>query len=101
MVMQVRGNGAPDGQCVAYAKYLQDGLNFPTKRITWTATCNEPVPKTVRHQVLSYTVGKEVWFVSNDWPDPRWVGNEGDSWEQLIKQWYTPSWVTVSGIVVE
>lgn len=99
--MANRGSGAPDGQCAQYAKELQKKLDFPTSRITWTARCNDPLPKVVRHQVLSYNVGKEVWFVSNDRQRPQWVGNEGDSMEHMIKTFYSPSWVTVSGIVVE
>jgi hypothetical protein len=99
--MAAKGNGAPDGQCETYARKLQADVEIPTVRVSWIARCNEPLPAVVKHTVVSYRVGKEVWFISNDWPTPRWVGNEGDSWEAMIKQWYAPSWVTVSNIAID
>lgn len=98
--MAARGNGAPEGQCESYARKLQQDVEIPTKRVSWVAYCQEPLPAVVKHVVVSYQVGKEVWMIDNMSPGPRWVGNEGDSWDAMIKQWYAPSWVYVSNVVV-
>ena len=90
-----------DGQCAVYAKDLQQKLPFATQRITWTATDNEPIRHTVRHQVLAYQVGKESWFIDSVTALPRWVGSTSDSMEERAKQFYAPYSVRIAAIVVE
>lgn len=48
-----------------------------------------------------YKVGKEVWMIDNARVSPRWVGNEGDSMEDMIRQLHSPFYVKVSAIVIE
>lgn len=90
-----------DGQCAVYVSNLQAKLNFPTEKITFTARCNEPIPKIVRHQLLAYSVGNESWFIDNLICRPRWVGSVNDPLEQRIQQFYSPIWVYPSDIVVD
>jgi hypothetical protein len=95
-----KGDGV-DGQCDVYARDLQSKLSFPTQRITWTAQCNEPIPATVRHTVLAYSVGEESWFIDNVSATPIWVGKVTDPIEDRAKQFYAPSWVTISNIHID
>lgn len=90
-----------DGGCATFAASLQSKLPFPTQRVTWTETGVAPFVHSYRHQVLSYRVGKEVYFIDNFSAGPKWVGSVGDSREAMAMQFRAPERVLISNIVVE
>ncbi len=90
-----------DGSCRLWAQDMQRQVGFPTKRISWTVIGIDPFSRPVRHEVLAYSVGREVWFVDNFSRAPRWVGVEGERLEVLIQMFYAPAFVVIGDIVVD
>ncbi len=90
-----------EGQCVTWAKAVQQKLDFPTLRISWTAKGTDPFDRSVRHQIIAYQVHNEVWMMDNFSLAPRWVGMAGDKLNEMAQQFYAPARVRIENIRID
>lgn len=94
----------PATDCAEYAHAVRNGMaerGVESNLVTYTVSCNDPLPQVRRHQVVMYFVGHECWMMDNAGRKPVWVGMDTDPLTQRLEQFHAGAWVHIAFVVVE